>query len=256
MSVKYLTDHQKNLFFVFNGGRCGSQLLSNLLNQSEFANVYHEPNFEDDVKLLDFHRRNPEQALRYWKEFRSKEICKRWNLSESLYYGEVNGTIRYQAEAIKTLFPNANFYLLSSDPKKAIRTVMGWPQFYGPKSEGAYALEPIGEDTYIDKWDEMDRFEKLCWGWQNCYNELIQLVPKENWFKLSQITESFDFFNNTFNERFGLKISYDIWSETISKKSANSTNKHSFPSFSKWTSSQKKSFMNICGETMEKLNYT
>lgn len=52
MSVKYLTDHQKNLFFVFNGGRCGSQLLSNLLNQSRFADVYHEPNFEDDKYVL------------------------------------------------------------------------------------------------------------------------------------------------------------------------------------------------------------
>ena len=138
----FLNENQDKMIFVMGTGRSGTQLLSDLLDSAGTAKVFHEPNFWEDVSTMDILRRNPELAVQYWKEFRSLEVYRRWmEKPVAQMYGEVNGTIRYQAPAIKQIFPNAKMLMVVRDGRGVVRSVMGWPQFYGPGSN-ALNYEP------------------------------------------------------------------------------------------------------------------
>ncbi|OZA21861.1 MAG: hypothetical protein B7X93_13540 [Hydrogenophilales bacterium 17-61-9] len=100
----YLADRQADMIYLLGSGRSGTQLMSGLLDASEQAAIYHEPNFRDDVATMDQLRRDATLATMYWREFRSVEVFQRWrNRPTHRHYGEVNGTIRYQAPAINRL---------------------------------------------------------------------------------------------------------------------------------------------------------
>ena len=100
----FLTEHQNEMIFVMGSGRSGTQLLSDLLDSSGKAKVFHEPNFWEDVGAIDTFRRNAKLAERYWKDFRIPEVYKRWAAKpKTEMYGEVNGTIRFQTSAIKSM---------------------------------------------------------------------------------------------------------------------------------------------------------
>ncbi len=73
----FLSENQNEMVFIMASGRSGTQLLSDLLDSSGKAKVFHEPNFWEDVGTMDTFRRNTELAERYWKDFRSLEVYKR-----------------------------------------------------------------------------------------------------------------------------------------------------------------------------------
>ncbi len=255
-AMEYLKENQHRLLFVMGSGRSGTQLISDLLDASGKAIVFHEPNFHEDVGTMDILRRDPVQALRYWQEFRSVELYRRWkNAPVVMMYGEVNGTIRYQVQAIRQLFPEARMVLMTRDGRGVVRSVIGWPQFYGPRSKGAFALEPLPGDPFEVEWPEMSRFEKICWGWQDTYELLMRHIPPTHWLTLEQSTSDFDYFDRQFTQNVGLSISRELWKQHTTSKSRNSTKVYGFPSWEEWTAKQQEAFIRICGPTMNKLGY-
>jgi hypothetical protein len=255
-ALGYLETNQARLLFVMGTGRSGTQLISDLLNASEKAVVFHEPNFREDVSTMDVLRRDHQQTLRYWREFRGVEIFKRWMKEpEGMLYGEVNGTIRYQAQAIRELFPKARMLLLSRDPRGVIRSVMGWKQFYGPGSKGAFALAPLSGDSFEAEWGDMSRFERICWGWQNTNQMLMKVIPPSHWLMLEKCTTDYEYFDRHFSQNVGIQITRQVWQQHVSQKSRNATKEYGFPAYDMWTEEQKQSFMRICGPTMQKLGY-
>lgn len=252
----FLNNNQEKMLFVTGTGRSGTQLISGLLNDLNNTTVFHEPNFNEDVGTMDILRQNQALAVRYWTDFRSIEVYRRWKkATESMVYSEVNGTIRYQAPTIKRLYPNAKMLLLVRDARGFVRSVMGWPKFYAPDAKGAFALAPLSGDPYEAEWSSMGRFEKICWGWQNSNELLMRHIPAENWFTLEQLTADFDYFNERFCQSTGLPITQETWEKHVSKKSSNATKQYAFPSWEQWSNQQKENFIRICGSTMEKLGY-
>jgi len=253
----FLDENQENMIFVMGSGRSGTQLLSDLLDSAGTAKVFHEPNFWEDVGSMDTFRRSPELAVCFWKEFRSLEVYRRWmEKPKSQMYGEVNSTIRYQTHAIKQLFPNAKMILVVRDGRGVIRSVMGWHQFYGPKSKGAYALSPLQGDPYLSEWPKMSRFEKICWSLNNAHEFLMCHIPEKRWLQLEQLTSDFDYFTERFSKYLGIEIPYETWQASVSRKSRNASKTYDLPEWQEWSTEQKKSFERICGETMIKLGYT
>lgn len=253
----YLKNNQNRLLFVMGSGRSGTQLISNLLDASGKAVVFHEPNFLEDVSTMDILRQSPEQALRYWQEFRSVELYRRWmKAPKDMMYGEVNGTIRYQIQAIKHLFPEAKMLLMSRDGRGFVRSVMGWPQFYGPRSKGAFALAPLPGDPFEADWPTMNRFERICWSWQDTYELLMRHIPHTHWLTLEQSTRDFEYFDRQFTRNVGLTISREVWQQYVSRRSCNATKEYAFPAWEQWTDAQKQGFIRICGPTMRKLGYS
>lgn len=252
----FLADHQEKMLFVMGSGRSGTQLISDLLDASGEAVVFHEPNFKEDVGTMNILRRDHAQTLRYWEEFRGVEVYLRWQQAAGkTMYGEVNGTIRYQAQAIKQLYPRAKMLLMTRDGRGVVRSVMGWPQFYGPRSKGAFALEPLPGDPFEAEWSTMNRFEKICWGWQDTYESLMQHIPSTHWLTLEESTRDFNYFDQRFSRNVGLTISREVWQQHVSRKSRNATKEYGFPAWEQWTDAQKRAFTHICGPTMRKLGY-
>ena len=252
----FLNEHQDKMVFVMGSGRSGTQLLSDLLDSAGTATVFHEPNFREDVSTLDTLRRNPELAVQYWQEFRSMEVYRRWmEKPVAQIYGEVNGTIRYQAPAIKQVFPKAKMLLVVRDGRGFVRSVMGWPQFYGPESTGAYALTPLPDDPYLDEWSHMSRFEKICWSLNDTNIFLMRHIEKNRWLQLERLTSDYDYFTEFFAHYVDIEIPYDFWHARVNVKSKNATQDYKFPAWQDWSEEQKKVFVRICGETMSKLGY-
>ncbi len=254
-AYSFLYENQDKLLFVMGTGRSGTQLISNLLGSSQEAMVFHEPNFNEDVGTMDILRRDQELANRYWRHFRSVEIYRRWLRGpRGVMYCEVNGTIRYQAQAIKYNFPEARMLLMVRDGRSVVRSVMERPQFYGPHSKGAFALKPLPGDPFEAEFPTMNRFEKICWSWRDANEFLIKHVPTDCWISLERLVTDYDYFlahltNNKLN------ISYKTWNELTSQKSKNSTRDYVFPSYESWSKCDRESFNRICGETNEKLGY-
>ena len=139
----YLSERQKNLLFILGSGRSGTQLVTQLLEASNRVAAFHEPNFFEDVATMDAFRKHPEGAMEFWRDFRSVAIYRRWRAaSNKTHYAEVTGTLRYHVSTIQKLFPSCPIYLLSRDGRGVVRSVMGWPAFYGPRSRGAYPFTP------------------------------------------------------------------------------------------------------------------
>lgn len=252
----FLSEHQDKMIFITGTGRSGTQLLSDLLAATGSARVFHEPNFLEDVGTMDAIRRDPELAVRYWKEFRSQEVYRRWMEAPHLpYYSEVNGTIRYQIPAIKTIYPDSKLLMVGRDGRGVIRSVMGWPQFYGPGSKGAYALSPLPRDPYLEEWPRMSRFEKVCWSWNDTHEFLMRQIPENHRLQLEQLTRDYEYFAESFSQYIGIEIPYEVWNGVVSIRSRNATREYGFPEWKDWTDEQKKAFVRICGETMSKLGY-
>ena len=252
----FLGERQDKMVFISGTGRSGTQLMSDLIESTGRARVFHEPNFLEDVDTMDSLRRNPELSVRYWQNFRSAEVFRRW-VEEPVMplYCEVNGTIRYQIPAIKQLYPDSKLMLIARDGRGVVRSVIGWPQFYGPKSKGAYALSPLPGDPYLSEWSRMSRFEKVCWGWNEANEFLMRHILVEHQLQLERLTQDYEYFFNSFTRCLDIEISHEAWSKAVSKRSRNATKEYGFPEWQDWSEEQKKAFVRICGETMNKLGY-
>ncbi len=252
----YLRRRQEEMIFVLGSGRSGTQLISELLDQSGEAKVFHEPNFLEDVGTMDALRRDESLAERYWREFRNVAVYHRWLAApEGACYGEVNGTIRYQAPVIRRLYPGAGMFLMVRDGRGVVRSVMGWSRFYGKGARGAYALEPLPDDPFHDEWPHMSRFERLCWSWRDTNEFLMQWIPESHRLRLEDITSDYDYFVSHFSRHVGIRIPYEKWRERVGRRSRNATQSYQFPAWPEWSEEQRRSFVRICGPTMTKLGY-
>ena len=253
---RFLNEHANEMFFVLGSGRSGTQLVSNLLQASGDARVFHEPNFNEDVGTMEEFRATPSLAVNYWQLFRSVEVFRRWSEANSArLYGEVNGTIRYQANAIKQLYPDAKLFLLARDGRGFVRSVMGWPQFYSPTSKGAYALSPLSGDPYRDRWNHMTRFEKVCWSWMETNDSLSRMIPESRHLQLELIASDYSYCMDRLLSPLGITLSQADWQNCVSAKSANASTSYGFPAWGEWTADDKAIFRDICKDTMDRLGY-
>lgn len=253
---RFLTEHQNKLFFVMGSGRSGTQLITSLLDSSGATAAYHEPNFKEDVGTMDILRRDTALADRYWRDFRSVEVYRRWQRqAPGISYGEVNGTIRYQTPSIIKLYPEAGMLLMARDGRGVVRSVMGWPQFYGPDAHGAYALEPLPGDPFCEEWPRMTRFERVCWSWRDTNEFLMNCIPVNRRLQFERITSNYEYFAERFLGSIGLELSRDSWSRIVGQPSKNATANHGFPHWCHWGDAEQKAFWRICGDTMARLGY-
>ena len=250
----YQPEVQKKMFFVLGSGRSGTQLLSTLFERAGVA-AFHEPNFHEDVLTMDTFRRDAEKCRDYWRRFRAREVARRWKETGAEYYCEVNGTIRYHAPAIRALFPHSPLFLFARDGRGVVRSIMGWKHFYGPHSKGAYALSPLPGDPFLERWEHMSRFEKICWGWRESNEFVMAHIPPRQWLRLEDIVRDYDLFRERCLDVIGLDIPEVTWREAVSQKSRNASKQYAFPAWEEWTQKQKEAFVEICGEIMEKLGY-
>lgn len=251
----FLDKRQGDIAFILGTGRSGTQLITEALLSTGQAAVFHEPNFVEDVGSMEGFYLDQYKAIRYWNTFRKYEIYKRWSENPATkIYGEVNGTIRYQIPGILSALPESKIFLVARDGRGVVRSVMGWKQFYGEKSKGAYALKPHKSDPYYVKWERMTRFEKICWSWMDSNEYLLKFVPENRIYKLEDLVKDYEEMSRLLSD-IGISIGLNSWERIVTKPSRNSSKEYSFPVWGEWSKKEQSTFVEICGKTMAKLGY-
>ncbi|MFG0330153.1 MAG: hypothetical protein ACF8PN_09675 [Phycisphaerales bacterium] len=248
-----------NLFFLLGSGRCGTQLISSMLNKAPNTLALHEPHRHEDVGTRPMARRNPEFALRYVHDYRRYEIYKKVREHDVANYGEVSSPLRCLGEALRTEFPHARFFILVRDPRTAIRSAMNRQMRKKGEDTGVWNHEPVRplpDDPYAEQWDRMTPYEKFCWWWMDSYRMLLDHLPGAPIVQFEKIVSSWDYVRDEIVEPIGLEIGENEWLASVTRKSDNAAPTYVVESFDDWPDDQREAFIRICGETMERVGYS
>lgn len=154
----------KRIFFILGMGRSGTKFLARLLDEAPESYVVHEPVWEDFPAYVDAFY-SQKKAQWYIKYFRKKEIFLRVRDIPCEIYGESNGVLRRHLLPLKKAFPHAIFFHLIRDGRDVVRSLMA-RHTMTPKDPITSKIHPLPDDPWYERWEKMDRFEKICWYWQ------------------------------------------------------------------------------------------
>lgn len=239
-----------NVFFLLGMGRSGTNFFASLLKRCPAALVYHEPMDEDFIALEEAHE-SFDNALSYLKYFRLQRMHKLIQGQDIHHYGEANSNLRFHARAIREVMPNARLLHLVRDGREVVRSVME-RRHYTPGTSGHHALQPLPSDPLYERWDELSRFEKVCWLWADANRRLAEDVP--NWVSFESLVGDYDYFKENLLDFIGLEMSEAQWSEIV-RAPTNVTKKFTFPPWQEWDVSQNAAFDAICGKQMSRFGY-
>ena len=236
---------QTQFFFILAIGRSGTTFLADLLKKAAGAAIFHEPVYEDyQAYLRAFH--NPDDAKRYIDNFRKKEMYLRVRDKEFMIYGEVNSLLRRHVTALKDAFPNATMIHLIRDGREVVRSMMSRNTMTA-KDKHTFGIRPKEGDPWREKWDELDRFARICWYWQveNAY--LRSVMPPA--IKFEDIISDYDDFKGKILDSCHVFISKSIWEEAVNHP-VNKSKVYQMLCWDEWSRDQKKMFEDICSKEM------
>lgn len=235
-----------SIFFIVGMGRSGTLFLSKLLNQAPNAHVIHETSGDRDMCI---------QA--YWHPNKSMTITRMMQIQETInrtnceVYGEVSSYLRYQPLFLKYAFEAQLFHLIR-DGQNVVRSMMGRRPFTKQDEHHTGKITPkLGDPAYL-RWSRMERFERVCWYWNDGVTNLMRYgVPT---IKLEDIIEDYQFFLDNVLKPLQLNISEKMWKSSVKEK-VNASQSYGFPSYKNWSNAQKMQFEEWCGQTMQSLGY-
>jgi hypothetical protein len=260
--------------FIISTGRTGTHFFTNFFNEN-FRNVFaiHEP--QKDVFELNHAFLKGEVSLNkagdMFKEFR-KGILNHLNKNSLNIYVESNNNLSYLIPVLRSEFPNYKIIYIQRDGRDFVRSAyskntkgkwVGEVPFLS-KKDPRNRLNPsfLKDDLYSNDWDNLSRFENICWNWSRkdslIYNEVYNdsktiILKFENLFVTKQPSEwnrlidFLDLRKNIINENI---LSY------MKANKSNQTKTFKLPEWKQWTEEQKRQFIKIAGEHMSNLGYT
>jgi hypothetical protein len=237
-------------FFLLGFGRSGTAFMAGLLNQAPGAHVFHEPVLEDFFAHARAHY-SSRAAQRYMLGFRKREIYQRVRRFPAGVYGEVNGTLRCHAEAIRVAFRGAALLHLVRDGRDVVRSTMP-RRTMTLRNPFSMMMHPVESDPWHEAWPRMDRFSRICWFWQEENRRLRLAIGRTVQFE--QILSSYDYFCEEVLAPFGLEIGEPAWQSAV-RAPQNVTPRHQMPKWADWSPQQQKVFREICGEEMSACGY-
>jgi len=228
-------------FFITGTGRSGTTTLAALLNTDPQAAVYHEPHGNEGQACIQAYC--SEMAATAYIEKRREWIAT--HLNTGLNYGEVNGYLRFHADALRQAgYP---VYQIIRDGRDVVRS--GYSRNTYKFGHMTCMIEPKPGDLCFYDWLSMTRFERICWHWQMVNEYLADRV--EDVLKFEDMIGNWEAVY-WFTRQIGVDVDKETWKK---KPVRNATIKHSLPVYDKWDMHLKDSFWRICGDTMAKFGY-
>lgn len=237
-------------FFVLGMGRSGTNFLAAMLDRCPDALVFHEPFSEDFDAFVEAHE-SYETGLNYFEDFRLEKMQALAREHDIHHYGEVNSALRYHARAIKSVMPEARLLHLVRDGREVVRSVME-RRHYTKGTTGHHDLHPLPSDPLFDRWEELSRFEKVCWLWTDANRRLAEDVTR--WVAFEPLVGNYDYFSEKLLDYLGLEMSEAVWAEAV-QAPTNVTRKFTFPPWQQWDEAQQAAFDAICAEQMVMYGY-
>ncbi len=241
---------EKNVFFILGMGRSGTKLLADLLNKEKKSAVFHEPVNEDFRAVVEAHK-SETLADKYIKKFRKKRSYSLLKNKDIKTYGEVNSALRFHAKALKKNFPQSNLLHLVRNGKDVVRSLMSRGH-YTKDGVGHHLLKPNKDDPLRKKWDNLNRFEKICWLWKDANERISREI--DTFIKIEEISSDYNYFKKHVLSPINFNISKDVWRKSV-KNPKNATKKYEIEHWTKWDISLLNSFNKICGKENEKYGY-
>jgi len=186
--------HNYQPCFVLSTGRCGTKLLTKILNVHPKVQTYHSPDpelifhsriaYDNFIKQIPFDKLTVD-ASRY-------ELIKATYLRNKQYV-ETNNRITFFAFELYKLFPNAKFIHLIRNPESFVRSGVSrkWYSGYHPYDEGR--IQPVNE--FLDQWKNFELARKVAWLW-NETNSFIESFKKSIPITSVLLMKSEDLFTN------------------------------------------------------------
>jgi hypothetical protein len=165
--------------FVLSTGRCGTKLLSELLEVAGGAAVHHASRPElVRVSKLAFERIDDEPEL-FAEVFKT---AREELLHESVRYGkayvEPNNRVTFFAPAISKLLPDSRFVHLVRHPADIVRSGIRRNWYLGSHAHDFGRIVPRAGTPAADRWDERSQLWKIAWMWQ-ATNEFIERFKED-----------------------------------------------------------------------------
>ncbi|MGR9074046.1 MAG: sulfotransferase [Gammaproteobacteria bacterium] len=239
------------IFFIFASNRSGTKFLADFLNSALADGIVQHEAKADDYWSHPKARQNEAEADRYIRTFRRPEIYLRVAKTGTMIYGEVNPFLRRHVKAIQAFMPEAKCIHMTRDGRDVVRSLMT-RLYLGPKDPTNILIRPIDGDPYLEKWDDMDRFARICWIWSDDNRYLRKHCPHRIQFE--KIRSDYAYFKKEVLDYLGISISEDVWKAFVAKP-RNHTPEFTFPRWEQWSDDQKRIFSDICGEEMRLNGY-
>lgn len=236
------------VFFVTSTGRTGTAMISKMLNNVDGLNVRHEPVPKEQL----YHRyslENPAYSSGYVNKFRMKEIFLR---QKDYPYGEVNSAIRRFVPEIKSYMPNVPVVHIVRNGKDVVSSILNRASLT-ERDPVYYGFSPHDSIIAPQEWDEMNRFEKICFLWNEENKWLSQVADAT--VKFEDLISDYETFDSKLCQIIGVKVPKSLWfsecTVTINK------NKSYLDSHKceNWTDAQKNSFKRLCHDQMNAHGY-
>ena len=153
--------------FVLSTGRCGTKLLSELLDAAGGAAVHHAPRPElVRVSRLAFENVADNPAL-YEEVFRT---AREELLHQAVRYGkayvEPNNRVTFFAPVIAAALPDSKFVHLIRHPADIVRSGIRRNWYLGSHAHDLGRIVPPPGSDAAQGWDAKDQIWKIGWMWQ------------------------------------------------------------------------------------------
>ncbi len=260
-----------DVVFVVSTGRTATKFFSGFFTYN-FSNIiaHHEP-APDLFDLGTQYIRGQcshKKAVSRLKRFRHPIYQALKETGASIYL-ESNNNAAMMLPVIKDVFPRLKIVFVTRDPKSYL--ISSYSKAHGASGYTLYgATDPrprlnatdFKDDVLAAQWDELTRFERLCWHWKT-YNHLISSFLKDEpnhlVIKYEDLFEAGDFdaikkMVTFMGAETPGEVTDGFLAPLLGKKS-NESASYALPAFEQWGNELKEQFDQILGEEIEKYGY-
>ncbi len=258
------------VFFIISTGRTGTKFLASLFNQFEHVIAFHEPRphflkLGNDFAAGKISSQKAMNKIERGRRITLKEL-KRQDPKIKVYV-EANNRLFSLIPVLLTNFKGCKIIHIVRDGRDVIRSEMNRFENRRHPFPRLKATD-FPADPYYEKWNDMSKFERVCWWWQKKDKIIYEAVKKRKNCVTIRFEDIFneksgypgmkkiiDFINMDFDGHTEL-LNYNLIlnSQTMNKKVNKPTDKN-VPHWKHWDQNQIKQFKMIAGEHMKKYGY-
>lgn len=259
--------------FIISTGRTGTHFFSHFFSNN-FNLIYsaHEP--VDDLFYLNIHYAKKDISINHAKLMLNsyrKNILINAIRNNFLFYIESNNNLSYLIPIIREVVPNYKIVYIQRNGIDYVRSaysmkVLGKatkivPFLSSDDNRDRLNAKSFINDPYFEKWNEMSRFEKICWYWTKINCEIINQIKNDP----NTIVFRFE---KLFNERSMLDwdtlidfLGLDKYrsgnniKSYIQNNQSNNSNHYELDEWKSWSIEQKQVFNEISGILMKEMGY-